>query len=635
MIFNKSIFSLFLALFFSSSLLAQNNNEYQLATRLMQQQQYADALPILQELNQDYPETYIFADRLIDCHIQLKEYDKGLELAKKYKDKAEFDNQVQIKIGELYHFKGQKEKALDIWFSNLDRYPEQLQLYITTARIMVNRREYMEAVEVYQKARIVFQNDRLFFGDIANTYMRAGEYELAIEEWLTLLKSAPNQISFIQRSLLRYNDPVLYDVIIVELNDQLDNISVSNPSYETFYNLQIWLLQENKLFRRALAVAKEYESRTKSYNYSLFNLGKQLIENNEFELAEQAFKFYTDNTYGEIKWRGLEELSNTYSKQAKYLDDYNLDFGNQRDSLYKLATTMLDSIETETNNYSRMGNVLLKRAELALDFIFDLEKAKATLRSLKSRPEVNDSPEIPYLEGRIKLAEKEYGAARISLTRANKKANIGEMAEKTRYFLALTDFYSGDFEFASIQLKSLGRQYTSYYANDALELRLWLQQGLAEDSAGTNLEEFGEAVFKEHNGQAKESASLFLSMIENPAFIALKDDAMLFLVESLHIPDPIKFVHISNFLSGEIHTPIKEKLLWERAKIAERINRAATFENCQATEDCRTSGQPDSQNSDITVSPNEIYEELILQFPQGFYAPYARERLNNLTNENS
>lgn len=628
-----SFFSLLIIGLFSCQAAAQNNSDFQLASRLMQQQQYADALPLLQDLHNNNPGTYVYADRLVDCLIQLKQYDRGLEIARKYQNQPEVKSQAQVRIGELYHFKEDIETALDVWYANLETHSRQLQLYITTARTMVSRREYLEAVEVYKKARNVFQNERLFFGDIANAYMRAGEYELAIEEWLNLMEASPNQISYIQRSLLRYNDPLLYDITIIELDERLSNLSISSPNYQTFYQLQIWLLQENKLYRRALTTAKEYESRSKSYNYSLFNLGRQLTENNEFELAREAFTYYTDDAYGEIKWRGLEELAETYSKWAKYIDDYNLDFTNKRDSLYKLATVMLDSIEAETNNYSGMGNVQLKRAELALDHVFDLDKARTALRKLKNLPVMRDSPEIPYLEGRIHLAEKEFTEARISFTRANKQAEIGELAEKTRYFLALTDFYAGDYEFAGIQLKSLGRQNTSYYANNALELRLWLQQGTAVDTSGNMLSRFADAVFMENNGKSSESAQEFLGMINDKSFTALKDDALLFLVESPHIQKAVKYNELSLFLTSNPATPIKEKLLWEQAKLAEQTNIQSVRNVCESAGDCFWN--LDSTTSAAEISPKNIYERLILEYPQGFYAPYARERLTDLTNQNS
>ncbi len=625
---------LMLTLVMNTSGFAQNNRNFQLAVRLMQQQKYGEALPILEELHAQNPATYVYADRFISCLIQLKQYDRGLEIAQKYTDNQDVSYQAQIRIGELYHFKGEVDKALKIWKANIATYPRKTQLYMNTARTMINRQEFMEAVSVYKQARKEFKNEQFFINEIANAYMRAGEYELAIQEWLNLLQASPNQLSFIQRSLLRYNDPLLYDITIIELDDRIRELSVSNTAYKTFFNFQVWLLQENKLYRRALTTAKEYERRTESYNYTLFNLGRQLITNNEFELAEQAFSFYSQTAKGEVRWRALEELSATYSAWAKYIDDYNLDFTQKRDSLFQLATVMLDSIEAETTTYSNRARVQQKRAEIALDHIFDLEKAQASLTKLKSYSGNQNSPEISYLEGRIHLAKKEFSQARVHFTQANKQARIGSLAEKTRYFLALTDFYAGDYEFAEIQLKSLGRQSTSYYANNALELRLWLQQGLSADSTGRNLSLFADAVFKQNNGDSENAAALFLAIIEDPDVVALKDDAMLFFVESKHINPVSKFERLSNFLTEITHSPLKEKLMWERAKLAEQLPHYTTNTNCKTGADCVSSNQ-NSLLENWNTTAQDIYEELILRYPQGFYAPYARERLSELPNTNS
>jgi tetratricopeptide (TPR) repeat protein len=619
----------------SSAAFSQSNRDFQIATRMMQQQQYADALPLLDELHESFPENFGYAERLIDCLIQLKQYDKGLEIANKFTDMPSIEHRSKIKVAELYHYKGEKEMAFEIWNENLEAQPRDLQLYINTARTMTSRQEYLKAVEVYKLARENFQNDRLFFGDIANAYMRAGEYESAINEWLALLEESPNQISFIQRSLLRYNDPVLNDITIVELNERLSTMSVSASSYQTLYQLQIWLLQENELYRRALAAAKEYENRTENYNYALFRLGRQLINNNRFELAEQAFSYYTDKSFGEVKWRGLEELANTYSSWAKYIDDFNLDFSNKKDSLYSLASAMLDSIETETSSYSGMSNVHLKRVEIALDHVFDLEKAQQSLQKLQRIPGMRDTPEVQYLVGRIHLSKKEYSEARIQLTRANKQAEIGEITEKTRYFLALTDFYAGDYEFATIQLKSLGRQNTSYYANDALELRLWLQEGTSADTTGSLLDQFSSAVFDANNGQLKESSAQLIALIKAPEFKVLKDDAMLFLVDSKHIPLQNKYELLHAFLASDPSTPIKETLLWEKAKLAEQLLDANNPNQCALGHSCLEFEKPALENPAEIDHPREIYDQLILQYPQGFYAPYARERLNLFSNQNS
>ena len=624
----KLIFTLIL--FCASGLAAaQNSADFQLATNLMQQQRYAEALPILKELTGEQPENLLYNTRLIDCLIQLKQYDEGLKIAESLRDEPQFESLINIRIGELYHFKGEKNKAFEVWKKNLEEFPNQLQLYINTANTMIERREYLPAVNVYKEARKYFKNERLFFGDIANAYMRAGEYEQAIEEWLDLLQDNPEQLSFVQRNLLRYNDPILFDITIIELDERLVNIAINDPVYQSFYQLQIWLLQENKLYRRAVAAATAYESSTNSFNYSLFNLGRQLINANEFELAVDAFSYYISNASGEVKWRNMEELSNTYSRWAKFIDDHHLDFRNQKDSLFTLSRSILDDIISQTNYYSRLSSVYLKKAELALDYVFDLESAEESYQKLAGLRDMQNSPELPYLQGRINIAKKEFSLARVNLTKANKLAKIGEMAEKTRYFLALTDFYSGDYEFATIQLKSLGRQNTSYYANDALELRMWLQEGLSADSTGEQLDTFSGAVFLAMNGKRNHSSESFLQLLHMESFTVLKDDAMLFVLSSPAIPDSTKLAELTIFLSGNFHTPRKEELLWEQAKLAEK-NEYWVNRKCMVATDCLSKVPAQGYQSS-----KEIFEELILSYPQGFYAPFARQRLKNNVQENS
>ncbi len=622
---------------------AQSNNEFQIANRLIQQQRYQDALPILQRINSRNPEIFLFFDRLIECHIQLKEYDRAFELVERNINQQRNVAESNILLGQLHHLVGDTAKASNVWEENLIKHPNQLQLYLNTANAMIDRREYKQAINVYKKGRIVFNNDQLFMSDIPNAYMQAGEYENAIGEWLALVKQNPQQSSGIQRMLMRYNDPILYDIAILELDDTLDEMALNDPSYTAFYELQIWLLLENKLYRRAFSSAKEYEERTSNYNFMLFNVGRNLSENNEFELALEAFNYYSENSFGEIKWRAEEEKAGVITNWAKYLDDYSLDFNNKRDSLFTSASNILDQIIEETQTYSRLDQIYLKKAEVALDFVFDLEAAKEVTRRLKSLPNMYDTPQANYLDGRIYLAQKEYISARISLTRSNKKAEVGDLAEKTRYFLALTDFYAGDFEFAKIQLKTLGRQNTSYYANDALELRLWVQEGLAADTTGSYLTEFADAHFNLKTGEKEKAEEQFFAIAGSDLPTPFKDDSYVLLSKTVD-PGSNKFLStLTGFLNDVPGVSIKERLLWERAKASDEAYTTIKEHESSNEESIKSSKNLTTREKffggvKFEVTLNDVienYEALILEYPQGFYAPFARKRLNELPKANS
>ncbi len=625
------LISFIIFLFAAQTVLGQVNNQFQIANRLIQQQRYQDALSILERITTQEPEVFIFFDRLIECHTQLKQYDIAVDLIEENIRKGRSIGQSNVLLGELYHLQGDTSRANEIWLNNLNQYPNQLQLYLTTADAMIDRREFNRAINVYKKGRIVFNNKLLFMSDIPNAYMQAGEYENAIAEWLQIIKSNPQQSSGIQRLLLNYNDPLLYDITILELEDEITDMALNDPSYTSFYELQIWLLLENSLYRRAFSTAREYETRTSNYNFSLFNVGRKLAENNEFELAISAFNYYSEGSFGEIKWRAEEEKASTYTKWAKYLNDYSLDFSEKKDSLFNAAVVLLNDLSEQAKNYSRIDNIYLKKAELALDFVFDLQAAKRATSLLKSQPGKFESAEAGYLDGRIYLAQQEYTSARIAFTRSNKKAEVGEIAEKTRYFLALTDFYAGDFEFAKIQLKTLGRQNTSFYANDALELRLWVQEGLAADTSGESLSEFAKAHYLLSVGEEEESKNYLQAIANSVSPTPFQDDAYIMLTKIRDMNRGEYLSNISTYLLKSPFLSLKERLLWEQAKAADEV--FLTSHNSDNSSD-----QNSVSSSSFNLKIEDVisyYEQLILEYPQGFYAPFARKRLSELPKPNS
>ena len=131
----------------------------------------------------------------------------------------------------------------------------------------------------------------------------------------------------------------------------MNEIPINKPEYNTLFRFQIWLLQENKLYRRALASATAFESSTSNFNYSLFQLGRSLRRNKEFELATSAFEYYINKADGNVKWQSQEELAKVYSEWAKQIEDFDLDFTNQKDTLFSKALEQTNSIIESAPNY--------------------------------------------------------------------------------------------------------------------------------------------------------------------------------------------------------------------------------------------------------------------------------------------
>lgn len=601
---------------------AQIGNEFLLADRLMRQQRYESALEILTDLVAKTPTEYYYFDRLIECYIQLKRYDEAIEMVQNRVPNTSNWAQEQILEARIYHMKGDTSKAYELFDKNLAIHASQFQVYLNTGRALSELRAYKKAVAVYLSARDAFNNEQLFLSEVAEAQMQNGNYEGAIKEWLSLVKIKPEQRTNVQRLLLRYNDPIVYDITIMELEDEMNSLSYSTPIYKEFYHLQSWLLQENKLYKRALSNAIAFEDASSTTNFAVYNLGKKLLEAKEFELASKAYNYYIDNADGEIKWRSMEELAEVYSQWAKQNEDLNITTELATDSLYNQALTLLAQLREGAPNYSRLGNVILKQAELALDYTYDFKLAESAKNTLSSINRYKNSAEVYYLEGRLNLINKAFTQARIAFTKSNKIADIGALAEKTRYFLALTDFFAGDYEFANIQLKSLGRQNTSYYANNALELRLWIQKSGTEDSTKEFIKPFSEAVFNEITGNQEKAAELFSSIIET-VNSPYKEDALISLAGYKQIDYASLSKAIDTLLPQSRHISQRERLMWERARVADLATQQAGY---------TASGELNIITNEMVVN---FYEELLTVYPQSFYSSFARNRLSDLIKPNS
>lgn len=587
---------------------AGDRGRLEIALRLMQQQRYDDALPILERLHRSEPNTFIYFDRLVKCEIELKQYEVALERVKKYKENGSNSALTGVIEGEIEFFMGNKERAYTLWNDNLEAHPQMLQLYINTARTMTDRKAFDQALMVYQKAQQNFKNPMLFISEIPMVHMQAGNYDEAVKSWLTLIQNSPNQASGFQRILFRYNDPLLYDISIIELEDLLMRLEPNDVLYGTFYELQIWLLMETNLFERAFNTALRYEENTPALTYSLYSVGNQLLQNREYEKALKSFKYYSDIGHNEIKWQALDRQAEVWLSWAKYLEDYDLIPVSQQSYYTEQAKQLLSMILSEAPNYQNSANVHLRLAELYLDYEKDLDEAQQIIQRLE-RQLGDFSEELNYLKGRLAIANESFTEARLLLTRSNRSAKAGEMAEKTRYFLALSDFYSGDYEFSAIQLKSLGRQYTSYYANDALELRLWLQAINAIDSTAQVNIAFPRAMLEELKGNHTKAEAMLWEIALNQSNPF--SDYSFVVLYSLGANLEEYVTSLDKHLVDQKNTPLREQLMWLRAQAALHLN----------AQDSST------VNSDALYS---YYEELILSFPNGFYSPLARKALNDI-----
>lgn len=642
--------------------IAQDGKDYILANQYMQKGEYEKAYEIYQDLYQKDPKSEQLFEQTTRSLIQLKRYDEAIELCRNRLDNSIRQVQTRVRLGELFHLKGDTTRAFNNWNKALKQNTGDINIYITVARTMKERGAYDRSIDVYRSARKTFDKPTLFNREMANTYLQAGEYEQAIGEFLDVVQSNPDRVNQVQHTILRFDDEYLNDVAILELEERLENMQNDSRVYRSFNKLLLWVLMEQDLYRRAYDTAKDYEASTSTTTFSLFRLGSRFRSVEEFELAIKAYEYYASQSNHPLKARGLHRKADTYREWADYLANYNLETYSKRDSLYRQAYRSYGDLSQNSTDYENIGTIYRNQAELALDYLKDIEAAKEHFEKLNSlRTKDQNKAPLDYIDGRIKLFEGDFTRARVAFTRANKNAGSSGLAEEARYYLGLTDFYSGDFEYAKLQLKALERENTSYYANDAVKLRSWIQTGLQSDTTGKELKKFARGHYHFNRGEDLKGIARLDTLIDSNSNSALKSHAMQMMSSETASKYPVYVYQILNsFVQSGSAAPLRERLLWERSEIVYRVNKypamlAKTYRDTLTVEERFFKNLPEKEAyvqamplqlrsridvEQITIPQSieeikKLYRQLIVEYPQGYYASHARERLKELSQNQS
>ncbi|WP_445664818.1 tetratricopeptide repeat protein [Fodinibius sp. AD559] len=615
---------------------AQQNESYFNADQLLKEQKYEEAAKQFEQLYNKEPHRYLYLSKLTESLINLKEYEKAIAITKQAVQNGRHRPQAKIRLGELYHISSNIKRGIQIWNDILKDHPDNQQVYLSVARTASDRKEYKKAIDIYKELQSLSGQSNLISSELGETYMQAGNYEQAMREFLDLVQQNPDRLGFVQRRLMRFRDDYIYDIAILEISDFLDELSPSHPSYNNLQQLEIWLLMERNLFERAVATAKNIERESTTLTYSLYNIGSKLLAEQKFKLAEKAYSYYIDNNVASLANRSREELANVYMQWAKYLENNNLDLTSKPSSLYQKAFSTLNTIRSNTPDYHRMDQVLTKLSELSLDVLHAPEEAEIYLDELKNiSGKKQKRAKQAYIKGRLFLYDEEYTRARLSFSKSNKQERIGNLAEKNRYYLALTDFFAGDYEFAKIQLDALERQTTSYYANDAVKLRLWIQKGLQADSTGAKIEPFANLIEYLSRGEQQQSIAILEQLFQKDRYNPLIGYALLEITTEKKKQNAA-FIYraLSTYLETQgSNSALQEQLMWAKTRIADQLITNSDINLGQSQSPAKQNQLLGNKDIKIPQTVDQLlplYEKLLLQFPNGFYATFARDRIQEL-----
>src|SRR5690606_10837253 len=109
------LLTLILSAFASTTILAQNADDYMTGVQLIRQSQFEQAYEIFNRLYQQNPNNFPVFDQLINTLINLKRYDEAITVTQQKLKQNYADIVLATKLGELYHLNGDVETAFITW----------------------------------------------------------------------------------------------------------------------------------------------------------------------------------------------------------------------------------------------------------------------------------------------------------------------------------------------------------------------------------------------------------------------------------------------------------------------------------------------------------------------------------------
>ncbi|MEX2117716.1 MAG: tetratricopeptide repeat protein [Bacteroidota bacterium] len=567
------------------------------------------AVPIYESLLFGEPQNFVYYDALRRGYIQLKEYDKAIELIR-YRLTLQPDSHLLLSsLGGVYYQKGEEQKADSVWQAILRSNPSNVNLYRMIAGQMMEYRLYDQAISLFLQARQVTGDANLFTGELANLYGAFQQYENAAREYVRLLTQQPSQLADIQsRMSLFLNRPEAVASATKALQEALD----ARGNLIPLRQLYAWILMEGKDYSAALDQFRIIDRSSNARGVELFNFAQRALEERELGTAVKAYQeVLSISPPKEIQpaarlglARATEELSIAIDSTLSPGSGESWPVSETRPSIGS-ALGLFEAIIRDYPGTPIAAQAYFRIGVIKRDRSFDLDGAFAAFASIPTI--VPDSPLA--LEGSLAAAGVLIARNDLAAARNRYIALLGNrdplQRDRVLFHLAEIDYFTASFDTALSVLKRLSLQSSTDLANNALELRYFIEENIGTSTQGLKLFAASDLLMRQR--RYPEALEGFREVVRQFPAVLLVDDATIRIGElQLLLEKPLEAVNTFRSMVSDMTASI----LRDRALM--RI------------------GEIYEQRLNNPVLAIEVYEELLKLFPMSLYAEEARRRMRRL-----
>ena len=452
---------------------AQRSNREQLyrkARTLESSGNYAVALDIYRQLWDQRPGDMSHYRGIKECLFELNRVDEAIEIIYEMKSMNK-SYHLDADLGVAHYLKGDKDLAMEIWYTVLNKNKNNRGAYQAVANSMIRYKLFEEAVAVYQHAlKNIRSHSSSFLLDLAHLYNMRLDYREATQLYVEYLVKEPAQYSYIERQISRLAKDIEEPELIIKIIKRKQGDMGKPP---VLSRLLAALYMQNADYKNAL---DEYTTLDRKLNKNdengklLFNFALGALKDGENDYSEEAFRrflrYYPESEYITKARNGLAEAA--------------FQRGNFRESLKHYR-----KIVSEYGASAQANEASLRLGQIYLEQFNQPDSAKKAFLGITGNHSKGDLyfealyyiGECDVALGNLKSAGEWYEKA------VSDKSCPDDINERARYKLALIDIWKGQFDAASKRLSDIietssfsRREKKGFLVNDALSLSLFLKE---------------------------------------------------------------------------------------------------------------------------------------------------------------
>lgn len=375
-------------------------------------------------------------------------------------------------LGEAYFLNNDREKALSVWHSHLERNNNDPGVYRLVAMAMIRQRLYDEAVLVYLEAINRLKKQETLHVDIANLYKAQLNYEKASEHYLQYYLIRTKQLAFLQRQLLSLSDK---GQNITPVVNAINSFLLKHPEQDKIREILAGLYLKDKQYDRAFEIYKSLETEKSNGGY-IQKYALETLANEAYSNAVKGFEYLMQNyPTSPLIQQSYFDLGRSYASQAYALGDNEESAQNMRQAV-KIYNDIIKTDEKSPFAFRSYINL----ADIYFEYYFDLDNAIFNYQNyLKKNNKGKTRDRVLIRLGDTYLTKSQMKQALKTYQLANHKDYLNIAKFKT----AEVHFFSAEFKKAE---ESLSQLLSKTKSNDPLMnniLARWmLLKSSSEDS---------------------------------------------------------------------------------------------------------------------------------------------------------